>query len=193
MFVFGVDANCQGVGTCGVGVGFFTPPSPTPYPPSGQGELTADLAYSRRIRNYWRCVATAFSCPELTPRVPSAGDVVVAIIKMRSSSRRWCRSRREKAKSAVRIELPIARRGRGGWGEWGVGSKKNGGVLSATFQRKRRMLILPQGRHQLRHGVFEKRLQGVRRVDQEHAAGGQPRANDLAFGILGQLAVLHRE
>ena len=53
-----------------------------------------------------------------------------------------------------------------------------------------RVVVLPQPLLQLRQRRLQLAVQGVGRVDDEHAAGRQARANGLAFHVLDQLAAL---
>ena len=55
------------------------------------------------------------------------------------------------------------------------------------------MLVLPEDGGELRQRVFERRFQGVGRVDQKHAACGQAGANRLALVVMQQLAGLDGE
>ncbi len=50
------------------------------------------------------------------------------------------------------------------------------------------MLVLAEYFRQLRQCQLERRLQGVGRIDDEHAASGQARANDVARFIGRQFA-----
>ena len=56
---------------------------------------------------------------------------------------------------------------------------------AAVFKRKTGIAVLSEQGDHLRQGGIQFGFQRVRRVDDEHAAGWQPRTHDVALGIDG--------